>query len=149
MQDRDRGKESQLLIDEWKKTLLQVTFIESGAVGLATAFSVALFDWTGAVGAGVLAFTGVFAIPYRRSQVKIEMTRRLAELQKQLMVETQRHFDSQLADHLRKMRMSISPYEHFVRTEQTKLRLGRESIEELNSSLFQLREEALKWKENV
>ncbi len=139
----DREEESLKLAEEMKRALMQTAAVEVGALGLG-ALLVALLqttmlDVTGILGASVLAATGLYVLPYRRSKIKKELRERINELRMQLDQALTRQFEKELEDSLQRIRESIIPYTRFVRVERDKLERLSEELSASKAEVEELR----------
>ncbi|CAF1681140.1 unnamed protein product, partial [Didymodactylos carnosus] len=90
-------------------------------------------------GAGLLAVTGLYIIPMRRSAIKKEMRKRIGDTQTKINEVLHKHFTNELDSNIRKMKQDIQPYERFVRVEQEKLLEMNEKVELIKKEIKQLR----------
>lgn len=128
----DREAESLQLAQEVQRAILQTAAVEVGAVGLGALLvallHTTLLDVTGILGAGALATLGLYVLPHRRTKIKAELRRHLAQLREQLDAAITRRFESELQDSGQRLREAIAPYTRFVRT-------GRDKLETLSTKL--------------
>jgi small GTP-binding protein len=117
----DKHKEAGKLIEEMRGALFQTAAVEVGAVGIATVLVTSLLDFTGIIGAGVVAVVGMGILPYKRSAIKKLMRVRIAELQERVNAALESHFTRELENSVAKIRDTLSPYSTFVKTEHEKL----------------------------
>lgn len=128
----DREAESLQLAQEVQRAILQTAAVEVGAVGLGallvTLLHTTLLDVTGILGAGALATLGLYVLPHRRTKIKAQLRRNLAQLREQLDAAITRRFEAEMQDSGQRLREAIAPYTRFVR-------VGREKLEKLSERL--------------
>lgn len=121
----DRAEESRKLAQQMQRAIMQTAAVEVGALGLGALLvallQTSMLDITGILGAGVLAATGLYVLPYRRSRIKQALRERINELRSQLDLALTRQFDKELAASVQRIKESIAPYTRFVRVEREKL----------------------------
>jgi len=123
----------------------QTAALEVGALGFGALFATALFDWTGIerfaaiAGAGVVALSGLYILPYKRNRLKIQMRERIGAMQKELHNVNKKHFEKELENSVRKINSSLNPYARFVRTEHGKLDEIERNLSELSKEFYQIR----------
>eukprot|EP01113_Clastostelium_recurvatum_P030327 TRINITY_DN3675_c0_g2_i2.p1 TRINITY_DN3675_c0_g2~~TRINITY_DN3675_c0_g2_i2.p1 ORF type:complete len:683 (-),score=132.80 TRINITY_DN3675_c0_g2_i2:46-2094(-) len=135
----DRSKENMRLLEEMRGAFVQTAAVEVGAVGLGVILSSVLLDFTGILGAGVLAVTGLGILPYKRSALKKEMRTKIAELRRNLATTLESHFTRELDNSIQRMKDTVSPYTLFVRTETDKLGALRTKLAGYKGRLAALR----------
>lgn len=109
----DRAAESAKLVAEIKNTLLATLGLQ-GAAGLGAALVAAMTDVSGTLMLGLLATSGLFLLPYRRSSLKSQMRAKTLALQTQLNTALVRVLQSELARNNAAIRAAIAPYSAFV-----------------------------------
>ena len=139
----DRQEESLKLAQEMQRAIMQTAAVEVGALGLG-AILVALLqttmlDVTGILGASVLAATGLYVLPYRRSKIKKELRERINELREQLDSALTRQFQKELEASIQRIRESIAPYTRFIRVERDKLERLSEEMSAADTEVKELR----------
>lgn len=61
-------------------------------------------------GAGLLAVSGLYILPYRRARVKKEMRFRINEMRTSLASVMKKHFDTEMENAITKIHVALSPY---------------------------------------
>lgn len=121
----DREAESLKLAQQVQRSILQTAAVEAGAIGLGAilvaVLQTTMLDFTGILGASVLAVTGLYVLPYRRSRIKAELREKINDLREQLNDVLTEQFETELADSMQRIREAIAPYTRFVRVERQKL----------------------------
>jgi small GTP-binding protein len=140
--------ESAKLMQQVQNAMIQTAAVEASAVGLGailvTVLHTALLDFTGMLGAGVLAALGFYVLPYRRNKLKVELRDKIASLREQLDEAVTQQFEHELADSIQRMHEAIAPYTRFVRVEREKIERQSEELDALRQKLSQLRSAAAK-----
>jgi small GTP-binding protein len=121
----DPVEEANKLAQEVQASIMQTAAIEVGALGLGAILvailHTTLLDFTGILSASALAALGFYLLPYKRSQLKTELRRRINALREGLDDVLTRQFESELSAGVQRMREAIGPYTRFVRVEREKL----------------------------
>ncbi len=132
----DRELEALKMAQAVQNAVFQTAAVEVGALGLGAVLVAILqgvwLDMTGILGASAVAALGLYVLPYKRSQVKAELRKQVAELRAQLEVALTRQFENELQESAQRLHEAIAPYTRFVRTE-------REKLEKLDAELRQLK----------
>ncbi|MBK8045696.1 MAG: dynamin family protein [Anaerolineales bacterium] len=135
--------ESAKLLQQVQGALIQTAAIEVSALGLGAVLvamlHTALLDFTGILGAGVVAALGFYVMPYRRNKLKTTLRSQIAELRTQLDAAVSQQFETELADSIQRMREAVAPYTRFVRTEREKLERTGQDMDKVRHELAQLR----------
>ncbi len=150
----DREAESRKLAQEMQRALMQTAAVEVGALGLGALLvallQTSMLDITGILGAGVIAATGLYVLPYRRSRIKKELRERINDLRSQLDTALTKQFETELTNSVQRIRESIAPYTRFVRVEREKLErldaelaVARSDVAELRKMVHELNDESL------
>lgn len=120
--DKDREEAMTLLASEVRTSLMATVAVEAaGAVGLGALSSAALLDWSGVAGASLVAVSGLYVFPLRRSLLKKEMKGKISDMKLTLNKTVRRHFDRELELALEAIDNNLSPYSRFARVEKGKL----------------------------
>jgi small GTP-binding protein len=139
----DIAQEAHNLSTSVKNAVAQVAVAEAGAVGLGAiivaAASTAAIDVTGIIAASLVAGLGLFILPRKRKQSRIEFRKRSEELENRLVEVMSDQFDTELERSAQRIRDAISPYTRFVRGEQEKLSVIADQTETIQNELRSLR----------
>jgi small GTP-binding protein len=139
----DPRQESAKLLQQVQNAMIQTAAVEVSAVGLGAilvaVLHTTLLDFTGMLGAGVLAALGFYVLPHRRNKLKADLREKIGELRAQLDTAMTEQFERELADSIQRMREAIGPYTRFVRVEREKLEQMAEGMESARAELAQLR----------
>jgi small GTP-binding protein len=140
----NRDSESRKLAEEVRSA--SGTTIAAGAgVGLGVAITAmltgSLADFTGIALAAVLAATGLYVIPSRRRQAKVEFQQKVAELRTRLNETLTRQVHGAITDSQEKVNESIGPYRRFVQVQQEQLNEARGELVAAEDALLRLRTE--------
>ena len=131
----DRKLEAQRIADGVQKAVAGTALVEVGAVGLGA--TVALLatssaaDVTGLVAAGTLAALGLFILPHRRRRAKQELADKVSQLRNRLMGRLTEQFTAEAGRSRIRIRDTVTPYERFVRAEQSLLEERRDRLKDL------------------
>ena len=121
----DREAEALKMAQAVQSAVFQTAAVEVGALGLGAVLVIILqgvwLDVTGILGASAVAALGLYLLPYKRSQVKAELRKQVAELRDQLEAALTRQFDNELQESAQRLQEAIAPYMRFVRAEREKL----------------------------
>jgi small GTP-binding protein len=139
----DRQGEATKLAADVQRSIMQTAAVEAGAIGLGALLIVllqgAMLDFTGVLGAGVVAAMGFYLLPYRRQQMKADLRTRITELRARLHEALQKQFDVELDKSVHRIRDAIAPYTRFVRVEREKLTRADAELTELRARSDALR----------
>jgi small GTP-binding protein len=131
----DRSGEAQRMAEDLQKAVTSAAVIEVGALGLGAAVALAASstaaDITGLTAAGLLAALGLFVLPHRRRQAKVELKRKIETLRRDLMSALSAHFESEAKRGRRRLEETIAPYTRFVRSESARLVGERDQLKAL------------------
>ena len=126
-----------------RNAVAQVAVAEAGAVGLGAlivaAASTVAIDVTGIIAASLVAGLGLFILPRKRRQSRIEFRRRSDELEARLIEVMTDQFEHELARSISRIEDAISPYTRFVRDQQAKFTGIDENLKEVADELRALR----------
>jgi hypothetical protein len=139
----DPRAESAKLLQQVQNAMIQTAAVEAGAVGLGAilvaVLHTTLLDFTGMLGAGVLAALGFYVLPHRRNKLKVDLREKIGALRGQLDEAMTQQFERELADSIQRMREAIGPYTRFVRVEREKLEQMAVSLDAARQELAKLR----------
>ena len=141
----DRQKEAEevgiLVTDAVSQTaLLEVSALGIGAL-VATIITTRALDVTGIVASGALAILGFFVIPYKKSRAKENFKKRMEELRKSLMQTLRSAFNKEFELAILRLRENVSPYTHYVHTEQLRLTANEASLNTMKAKIQELKQE--------
>lgn len=121
----DAEKESREIGNHVETAVLQTGLAEAGAIGLgaivATTVTVAAFDVTGILIAGVVAVLGLFIIPYKRQQAKTQFKDKIQDLRARLGNVLRAQFGAEADRTITRMKEGVAPYVRFVQGEKERL----------------------------
>ena len=116
---------------------------EVGAVGLGTLVTIlattASADATGIILASVVALLGLFIIPARKRQAKVELRHKIATLREQLLHSLRTQFEKEMERGMANIKDAIGPYGRFVRSEQSKLEEVQSRLADIHTGLEALK----------
>ena len=108
-----------------RSAVTAVAVAEAGAIGLGAAVvavaSTVAVDVTGLIAASLVAGLGLFILPRKRKQSRVQFRARATELESRLVAVMTEQFEIELAKSTQRIRDAIAPYTRFVRGEQDKL----------------------------
>lgn len=121
----DRNFEARSMAEGAQVAVATLAATEVGAVGLGTLITIlattASADATGIILASVVALLGLFIIPARKRQAKIDLRQKIATLREQLTHSLRANFEREMERGVANINDAIAPYSRFVRSEQGKL----------------------------
>jgi small GTP-binding protein len=139
----DRKVEAQAMAEGAQTAVAALAATEIGAVGLGTLIAVlattAAADATGIILASLIALLGLFIIPARKRQAKIELREKIANLRQQLTQSLRTQFEHEMERSMLNIKDAIAPYTRFVRAEQGKLSEVQSNLTETKNSLERLK----------
>jgi small GTP-binding protein len=142
----NRDEEARVLASSVETAVAQVALIEVGAVGLGAlvlAFlASAPADLTGMLAAGTLAVLGLFVIPYKRQQAKIEFRKKIEALRLRLLGALTAQFTSETQNVVERMQTGVQPYTRFVRAERERVEKTLNTLDGLRQRISSLKARA-------
>jgi small GTP-binding protein len=121
----DRAAEARRMAEGAQGAVAALAATEVGAIGLGTLVVVlattAAADATGIILASVVALLGLFIIPAKKRQAKLELRQKIANLREQLTHSLRAQFEREMERGIGNIKDAIAPYSRFVRSEQGKL----------------------------
>jgi small GTP-binding protein len=139
----DRQAEAQTMAQGAQTAVAALAATEVGAVGLGTLIAVlattAAADATGIILASVMALLGLFIIPARKRQAKIELRQKISSLREQLTSSLRTQFAREMEHGIANIKDAIAPYSRFVRSEQSKLEEVQAKLADTNTGLEALK----------
>jgi hypothetical protein len=141
----DRAREAESIAEGARNAVAALAAVEVGAVGLGTLVAVlattAAADVTGVLLASLVAALGLFLIPAKKRQARLEMRTKIAAMRDQLSGALKTQFEGEIERSLGKINEAMAPYTRFVRAEQGKLLEAKEGLERIKAGLGRLRVE--------
>ncbi len=132
LQTYDQEGEVYRIAQSLKNAVANTALVEVGAVGLGTLIAVlassTVLDVTGVLAASAMAVLGLFVIPSRRRRLKDELRRKIAEVRATLMETLTTQYEAEVSRSLKEIETAISPYSHFVRSQQQRWSGTRETM---------------------
>ncbi|HEX9090363.1 MAG TPA: dynamin family protein, partial [Anaerolineales bacterium] len=120
----DREAEARSMAEGAQTAVAALAATEVGAVGLGTLITIlattASADATGIILASVVALLGLFIIPARKRQAKVDLRQKIANLREQLLHSLRSQFEKEMEHGMANIKDAIGPYARFVRSEQNK-----------------------------
>lgn len=110
-------------------------------LGMAALISSSVIDITGVVLASVMAITGLYVIPRRRSMAKADFAKKVAELRRRLNESLTRQVHAAVQDSTSRVNESIAPYRRFVEVQQAQLNEARGELVVAEDALLRLKSE--------
>src|SRR5207248_3123765 len=122
LQRHDHQREATQLASSVREAVTNAALLEAGAVGLG-AVSLAILgsaaaDVTGLFAASVLAGIGLWLLPRKRRQAKVQFRTRTEELRGRLLTALRDEFQRELERSIQRIRDALAPYDRFVRGER-------------------------------
>jgi len=141
----DKTQEAQAIADGARNAVAALAAVEVGAVGLGTLVAVlattATADVTGVLLASLMAALGLFLIPAKKRQAKLEMRTKIGAMREQLARSLHTQFEREIERSLGNIHEAIAPYTRFVRAEQNKLQGAQQELEQIVTGLGKLKVE--------
>lgn len=141
----DAEKESREIGAHVEMAVAQTAIAEVGAVGLgaliATTVTVAAFDVTGILIAGVVAVLGLFIIPYKRQQAKERFKEKIQDLRSRLGNVLRAQFNSEADRTVTRMKEGVAPYVRFVKGEKDRIAGTEQRLADARKGLQALMEQ--------
>lgn len=132
LQTYDQEGEAYRIALSLKNAVANTALVEVGAVGLGTLIAViassTVLDVTGVLAATTMAVLGLFVIPSRRRHLKDELRRKIVEVRETLMTTLTTQYEAEVSRSLTQIDTAISPYSHFVRSQQQRWNETREEM---------------------
>lgn len=129
----DKAREAEAIAEGAQAAVAASAALEVSAVGLGTLVTLLATtmaaDITGVLMASLIAALGLFIIPARRRQAKIEMRDKVAALRSQLIQSLRVQFEKEIERSLHSIHEAIAPYTRFVRAERDKLTGARSELD--------------------
>jgi small GTP-binding protein len=139
----DREAEARSMAEGAQIAVAALAATEVGAVGLGALIVIlattASADATGILLASVIALLGLFIIPAKKRQAKIELREKIANLRQQLTQSLRTQFEHEMERGILSINDAIAPYSRFVRAEQGKLSEVQSKLEETKNGLERLK----------
>lgn len=139
----DKVHEAELIAEGAQNAVAATAAMEVGAIGLGTLVTIlattAAADITGLLLASTIAAIGLFVLPARRRQAKIEMREKIAELRESLVGTLRGQFQREIDRSLQRINEAIGPYTRFVRAERDKLQTAQTELDRIREGLGRLR----------
>lgn len=140
----DAEQESREIGNHVETAVLQTGLAEAGAIGLgaivATTVTVAAFDVTGILIAGVVAVLGLFIIPYKRQQAKEKFKEKINDLRTRLGSVLRAQFGTEADRTITRMKEGVAPYVRFVQGEKARLVEANSKLSAARSGLQAIQE---------
>lgn len=141
----DAEQESREIGNHVETAVLQTGLAEAGAIGLgaivATTVTVAAFDVTGILIAGVVAVLGLFIIPYKRQQAKEKFKEKIKDLRTRLGSVLRAQFGTEADRTITRMKEGVAPYVRFVQGEKARLVEANSKLSAARSGLQTIQEQ--------
>jgi small GTP-binding protein len=139
----DREAEARLMAEGAQTAVAALAATEVGAVGLGTLIVIlattAAADATGIILASAIALLGLFIIPAKKRQAKVELRGKIANLRQQLSQSLRTQFEHEMERGILNIKDAIAPYSRFVRAEQGKLEEVQSKLSDTNTGLEALK----------
>ena len=103
--------------------------------------TLSLLDITGLVGVTTVAALGMAWLPYRKRQLLGDLTSQISDIRIRLKSSLKSHFDHELQKGISELKENMSPYANLVQSEQKKLDLAGEKLDDVSKTVSQLRRE--------
>ena len=139
----DREAEARDLAQGIRDAVAGTALVQVGAVSLGAVLVVilhgALLDFTGLLAGTAVAVLGLLIIPAKKRRAKRDLHNKLEDLRQRLIEAMTGEFETELAKSLQRLRDAIAPYTRFVRSERKNLTQIDSQLDDISSSLAQIR----------
>jgi len=108
---------------------------------LKAVLTTAAADATGILAAGLLGVLGLTIIPFRRGQAKLELRKKMSDLQENLRNVLVESFTRELEQAVNRLNEALAPYRRFVRSEEEQLSLRLDDLIQIADNLKNTRVE--------
>jgi len=76
-----------------------------------------------------MAATGLLVLPYKRERMKDSLKKQIGEIRSTLKDTLQHHFNFEMEQSIKKLKINLSPYTDFVTKEQIKINGSKVELE--------------------
>jgi GTP-binding protein EngB required for normal cell division len=139
----DKHREADAIATGAQNAVAALAAVEVGAVGLGTLVAIlattATADITGVLLAGVMAAIGLFVIPARKRQAKLELREKISAMREQLIRSLRTQFEREIERSSLNVQDAIAPYSRFVRAERGKFLEAKASMSDLKNKMESLK----------
>ena len=145
VQTYDKEREASAMADGVRAAVAGAAIAQAGAISLGTLVTLlattTAADVTGIIAAGSIAVLGLFVIPSKRAQAKLQLRERIAEMREKLMADLRSVFEREVDRSVQGVMDAIAPYTRFVRAEHEKLTGLEKELTEISAALGRIRTE--------
>ena len=131
----DAREEADAIVGSVNQALAKTLGIQAAVVGvgaLITAATTSLtLDVTGVLGATLLVIAGLFILPYRRGQLKKDLTRKVEELRTEVSETLEARFRLQVQEYAQTLRDAFRPELETARAQERSLELAAKRLRSL------------------
>jgi small GTP-binding protein len=142
MQGYDREHEAARMAESVRMAVAGTALAEVSAIGLGALVTMiattTLADVSGLLAASTVAVLGLFVIPMRRRQAKLELRQKIAAVRQQLMGGMTAQFQQELERSLARIHQAVAPYTRFVRAERDRLLNNQTEVAAIRAELARL-----------
>jgi len=139
----DKDAEANRMAENVQLAVAGTALAEVGAVGLGTMVTLvatsAAADVTGIIAASVLAVVGLFVIPSRRRDAKIDLKKKVASVREKLMTGITGQFDREIDRTLQRVRDAVSPYTSFVAAEKERFESSARELDVIENDFSRIK----------
>jgi len=139
MSPEDRDRMNKLIYEAVQSGLRQTATLQIGAAGVGTLVTMSILDWTGLVGAGMLALAGFYVLPLQRTKLKRNIRRMTEAIRKDIANVLSLNLNTEIETSLRRVNETTAPYSRFVSSEVRAVRTLSDSLASLREELADLR----------
>jgi small GTP-binding protein len=137
------GEFSKQLASDAQTAVFQSGMASVGGIGLgallAGVFGTLLADFTGIVLGLTVAGVGLFILPRKRTQAKLELTQKIRATRDNLRDVLAREYNLETTRAQAKLRDATAPYTRFIRAESERLEAARAELNGLNARIAEIR----------
>jgi len=142
IQGYDREHEAARMAESVQMAVAGTALAEVSAIGLGALVTMiattTLADVSGILAASTVAVLGLFVIPMRRRQAKLELRQKITAVRRQLMGGMTAQFQQELERSLARIGQAVAPYTRFVRAERDRLTKNQGEVATIRAELARL-----------
>ena len=142
--DREHN-DTEKLFSEISSSLKTTAAVEVSAItiGISSAILMptAAMAGAGVAGALIMGASGLYALPYKRTNLRKNFVREVNKLKDTLRNRMREDFERELVDSIDSIKNAITPYSRFVKSEHEKFSMQKERLIELQKVINQTRKE--------
>lgn len=140
LKTHNQADEARILTESVKSALVQVAAVQTlSAATVGALLTAQMLDITGMVVSSSVAASSLLYLPYRKSQMKSDISDKVRSLQSRIDESITLNINTQLHSVKEKINHSLGPYSRFVRMETKRADELTEKVKELKSNIQDIR----------